>query len=316
MKILVVGAGAIGGYYGARLLEAGADVTFLVRPRRAALLRERGLRVYSALGDYTGSVRAVTRDALTAAYDLVLLSCKAYDLDDAVADIAPAMSGSAAILPFLNGMSVYDSLDQRYGRARVLGGVAYIATMLEADGAIRHFGANDVVQIGARAPGARGVAEAAYALFARSPGNRALAGEIDQALWNKWVMLASGALMNCLMRGTIADILATQDGRDLMVQAMRECSAVAAAEGHALSDDETQRLGARLLDDKSTWAASMMRDIAQQAPRLEADAIVGDMIVRAERHGIAVPLVRTAYCALQVYAGQRDTGDVAASLAR
>ncbi|OZI18628.1 2-dehydropantoate 2-reductase [Bordetella genomosp. 9] len=316
MKILVVGAGAIGGYYGARLLEAGADVTFLVRPRRAALLGEHGLRVHSALGDYAGPVRAVTRDALTAAYDLVLLSCKSYDLDDAVADIAPAMGGSAAILPFLNGMSVYDALDERYGRERVLGGVAYIATMLDADGAIRHFGANDVVQIGPRAPAARGVAEAAYALFARSPGNRALAGDIEQALWNKWVMLASGALMNCLMRGTIADILATRDGRELMVQAMRECSAVAVAEGHALSDDEMQRLGARLLDDKSTWAASMMRDIAQRAPRLEADAIVGDMIVRAERHGIAVPLVRTAYCALQVYAGQRETGDVAAGLTR
>jgi 2-dehydropantoate 2-reductase len=129
-------------------------------------------------------------------------------------------------------------------------------------------------------------------------------------------MLASGALMNCLMRGTIADILSTRDGRALMTQAMEECLSVAAAEGHALSDEDKQRLGARLLDATSTWAASMMRDIAQGAQQLEADAIVGDMIVRAERHGLAVPLVRASYCNLQVYARQRQAGDVAASIRR
>jgi 2-dehydropantoate 2-reductase len=314
VKILVVGAGAIGGYYGARLLEAGADVTFLVRPRRAALLKEHGLRVRSELGDYSGQVRTVTSDTLTPDYDLVLLSCKAYDLDAAIADIAPAMQGSAAILPFLNGMGVYDTLDALYGRGRVLGGVAYIATMLEADGAIRHFGANDVVQVGARSPAAQPLAQAFHALISQSPGNRALSTDIDQALWNKWVMLASGALMNCLMRGTLADILSTRDGRALMTQAMDECLSVAAAEGHALSSEEKQRLGARLLDATSTWAASMMRDIAQGAQQLEADAIVGDMIARAERHGVAVPLVRASYCNLQVYARQRLAGDVAASI--
>ncbi|OZI60522.1 2-dehydropantoate 2-reductase [Bordetella genomosp. 11] len=316
MKILVVGAGAIGGYYGARLLQAGADVTFLVRPRRATLLRETGLRVKSSLGDYAGPVRTVTRDAVRPDYDLVLLSCKTYDLDAAIADIAPAMRGPAVLLPFLNGMSVYDALDGHYGRDRVLGGVAYIATMLEPDGAIRHFGSNDVVQVGARSPFARAIAEDFHALISRSPGNRAIAADIDQALWNKWVMLASGALMNCLMRGTLADILATRDGRALMRQAMEECSAVAAAEGHPLGDEETQRLSARLLDETSTWAASMMRDIGQDMPRLEADAIVGDMIVRAERHGLAVPLIRASYCNLQVYERQHAVGEGATAAAR
>lgn len=315
MKILVVGAGAIGGYYGARLLEAGADVTFLVRPRRAALLKEHGLRVKSELGDYAGPVRTVTRDAVAADYDLVLLSCKAYDLQAAIADITPAVQGRAVLLPFLNGMGVYDTLDALYGRDRVLGGVAYIATVLEPDGAIRHLGTNDVVQVGARSLAAQSLATDFHALISRSPGSRALVADIDQALWNKWVMLASGALMNCLMRGTVGDILSTRDGHALMRQAMEECLAVASAQGHALPDEDQRRLGARLLDDKSTWAASMMRDIAQGAPRLEADAIVGDMIDRAERHGVPVPLVRTAYCNLQVYARQRETGDVAAGIA-
>lgn len=316
MKILIVGAGAIGGYYGARLLEAGADVTFLVRPRRAAQLREQGLQVKSELGDFTGPVRTVQSAGLAAGYDLVLLSSKTYDLDAALRDIAPAMDNSTAILPFLNGMSVYDTLDARYGRDRVLGGVAVIATMLAQDGSIRHLGTQDIVQVGARSQAAHPLAQAFHALISQSPGNRVLSPDIEHALWVKWTMLASGALMNCLMRGTLADILSTRDGRALMKQAMAECLAVAAAEGHVLSGDDVQRLETRLLDATSTWAASMMRDIAQGAPRLEADAIVGDLIVRAERHGVEVPLIRTSYCHLQVYAHQRLNGDVASAIGR
>jgi 2-dehydropantoate 2-reductase len=305
LKILVVGAGAIGGYYGARLIQAGADVTFLVRPGRAAILAAQGLKVRSELGDFDAPVRTVAREALKPGYDVVLLSCKTYDLDAAIDDFAPAMGHDTAILPFLNGMSVYDKLDKRFGRDRVLGGVAYVATMLDDTGVIRHLGGNDIVQLGTRSATAPEVVAPLHQLLASSRGQRAVSLDITQALWNKWVMLASGALMNCLMRATIADIMSTVDGRALMMQAMAECRAVASAEGHALAADEVARLEARLLDASSGWAASMMRDIGHGARQIEADAIVGDMIHRAERHGLAVPLVRAAYCHLQVYTRQQ-----------
>lgn len=305
-KILVVGAGAIGGYYGARLISAGADVTFLVRPRRAALLAADGLRVKSDLGDFHAPVKTVSREALTPVYDLVVLSCKTYDLDAAMDDVAPAIGAHTAILPFLNGLSVYDRLDARFGRDRVLGGVSYIATMLEPDGAIRHMGSNDVVVVGARTPAAASLAEGFHALIAQSAGMRSVSADIGQALWKKWTMVASGALMNCLMRGTLADILATRDGRALMLQSIAECCAVASAEGYPPSPADTQALQARLLDASSNWAASMMRDIAQGMPRIEAHSIVGDLITRAEAHGLAVPLIRVAYCHLQVYEGQKS----------
>jgi 2-dehydropantoate 2-reductase len=238
---------------------------------------------------------------LRPAYDLVLLSCKTYDLEAAISDIEPAVGSATGILPFLNGLSAYDRLDERFGRDRVLGGAAYIATMLAGDGTIRHLGTTDMVQIGARSPATAALANEFHALLARSPGVRLLLPNIEHALWSKWIMLASGALMTCLMRGTVAGILASRDGLSLMKQAIAECRSVGEAEGFALDETDMQRIESILLDRESGWAASMARDIAQNAPRVEADAIVGDMIVRAERHGLAVPLTRTAYCHLQVY---------------
>ncbi|ROR24724.1 ketopantoate reductase [Comamonas sp. BIGb0124] len=315
MKILVVGAGAIGGYYGARLLQAGAQVSFLVRPQRAASLASNGLQVRSELGDFSGAVAAVVREDLKPVYDLIVLSCKAYDLDAAMHDIGPAVGPDTVILPFLNGMAVYDLLDARFGRDRVLGGAAYIAVMLDQDRVIRHFGANDVVVVGSRSERTAHAAERFFALISASQGSRKLSPDVTQALWNKWVMLGTGALMTCLMRGTVADILATRDGERLMKQAIGECCAVAAAEGHALSAEDLRGLEARLLDTRSTWAASMMRDIAQDAPRLEAQAIVGDLIVRAERRALDLPLARTAYCHLQVYEGQHARAQMAPRMA-
>ena len=307
MKILVVGAGAIGGYYGARLIQAGAEVNFLVRPKRAQQLAAQGLQVRSELGDFSAAVVAVTTSGLAPVYDLIILSCKSYDLQAAMADVQAAVGPSTAVLPFLNGLSVYEELDARFGRERVLGGVAYIALTLDAQGIVHHAGPMDAVVTGARSESTAGAAHRFHALIAQSPGSRILSPDITGALWNKWVMLASGAMMNCLMRGNVGEILATDDGALLMRQAMAECRAVATAEGHPLSQSDVQRLEARLLDARSAWAASMMRDIAVGAPRLEARAIVGDMLARAKRRGIDTPITRAAYCHLQVYEGRGST---------
>ena len=304
MKILVVGAGAIGGYYGARLIQAGAQVNFLVRPRRAQQLAAQGLQVRSELGEFSAPVVAVTTSGLAPVYDLIILSCKSYDLQAAMADVQAAVGPSTVVLPFLNGLSVYEDLDARFGRERVLGGAAYIALTLDAQGIVHHAGPMDAVVTGARSESTAGAAHRFHALIAQSPGSRILSPDITGALWNKWVMLASGAMMNCLMRGNVGEILATEEGDLLMRQAMAECRAVAAAEGHPLSQADVQRLEARLLDVRSAWAASMMRDIALGAPRLESKAIVGDMLARAKRRGIDTPITRAAYCHLQVYEGR------------
>jgi 2-dehydropantoate 2-reductase len=304
MRILVLGAGAIGGYYGARLLQAGADLTFAVRPRRRAVLEADGLVVHSALGDFAGPVRTIAADGIDGPYDAVLLACKGYDLNGAMDDIAPAMGPASVVLPFLNGLGPYASLDARFGGARVLGGVAYVATQLGPDGAIRHLGAGDSVLIGARSPDAEPAAQALYRLFAASTGTRAWSANVEQALWDKWTMLAAGALLTCLMRATVGQILATVPGRTLATRAIAECEAVAAAEGFTIMGEGAARTRSLLLDPASGWMASMMRDIAGKAARLEHEQIVGDMTRLARRRAIDTPLLDAAYCHLQVYAAQ------------
>lgn len=311
MNILVLGAGAIGGYYGARLIEAGADVTFLVRPGRAARLAQDGLVVRSELGAFQRPVRTIDDAGVranAAAYDLVLLACKGYDLESAMDAIAPAIGAQTRILPFLNGLSVYERLDARFGRAHVMGGVSQIATMLEADGAIGHYGKLDVVIVGARDAVQQSAAEAFHALLQTTPGSRTLSDNIDQALWNKWMHIATGALMTCLMRGTVSDIARTQDGKALMRRAMAESLAVATAEGFPIPPAVVAQMEARLLDENLDWMASMARDIVNHAPRLEADDVIGDLVRRAVGFGHDAPIAQAAYCHLQVYeAHQRRT---------
>ena len=304
MKTLVLGAGAIGGYYGARLQEAGADVTFLVRPGRAAQLASHGLVVRSPLAPVNTAVKTISSVDSADGFELVLLSCKCYDLERAVQAIAPAMERGAKVLPLLNGLSVYDKLDARFGRDAVLGGVAYIATMLQQSGEIVHQSTHDKLIIGARAEAQHELATRLYASLARGPGERNLSPAIDQELWNKWVMLAAGAAVTCLMRGTVGEIMSTDHGSAVMSLAIAECREVATASGYRPSDETMRQVEGRLTDRGSGWAASMMRDIAQGAPRLEVDDIVGDMLRRADDFGQNAALIRTALCHLQVYEAQ------------
>lgn len=306
MKILILGAGAIGAYYGARLISAGADVSFLVRPGRAATLAANGMAVRSSLGNFDGAVRTVLEPSLTPEYDLILLACKTYDLDAAMSAIGNAVDETTVVLPFLNGMLAYDKLDARFGRRRIAGGIAYIATMMEPAGAIRHYGANDVVVVGARTLEQEAVVTAFSELIARSPGVRRYSANIEQELWDKWVMIASGAMMTSLMRASVGSIAKTAYGTGLMRQAMHECRAVAQHAGYAMSGEAIARMETLLLDAESPWVASMMRDIGQGAVRLEFQDIVGDMIKRSARFGIAAPLAQIAYCHLEAYLLERE----------
>lgn len=291
----------MGGYYGAKLLQAGADVTFLVRPSRKVKLQRDGLTVRGGLSDFAGAVRTITRDDLKSPFDLVVVSCKGYDLDSAINDVEPAVGPRTGILPLLNGLAPYDRQDAVFGRDRVLGGVAYVATALRAEGVITQQGSQDKVIVGARTTPLQSLADRFHQLLSKAPGDRLLSTDIEQALWDKWVMLCAGAAMNCLMRGSVADILGTDGGHGLMEGTIAECLEVASREGHALSDSAASLIYARLLDIKSSWAASMIRDIAAGAARLETETIVGDMVRRASAHRLTTPLLRAAHCHLQVY---------------
>jgi 2-dehydropantoate 2-reductase len=302
MRILVVGAGALGGYFGGRLKEAGRDVTFLVRPRRAEQLAKTGLLVRSPKGDITiAPPPTILAENLRAPFDLILLSCKAYDLQGAMESFAPAVGGNTAILPLLNGMKHMDALAARFGAAAVLGGQCVISATLDGDGRILHL--NDLhfvsfgEQNGAKSPRVAAIAEA----FSGAKFDSQLSTAILQEMWEKWAIIAGLAGVSCLLRGTVGDIIAAKAGQ-LATEMYAECCAIAAANGFSPGEPARKRSIGMLTTPGSNFAASMLRDIERGAP-IEADQIIGDLLARGSDGDY--PLLQLAYAHLRTYEARR-----------
>jgi 2-dehydropantoate 2-reductase len=226
MRILVVGAGAIGGYFGGRLLEINRDVTFLVRTKRAAELSSQGLAIRSRSGDVSLSQPAtVLAENLSETFDVVLLSCKAYDLEAAITAFAPAVGPHTAILPLLNGMRHLDFLDGRFGRDRVLGGQCLIAVAVK-DGEIVHLNETHQLSFGERDGTLSDRVKAIFHGMEGARFNPHASTEILQEMWEKWVFLASLAGSTCLMRATTGDICASPGGTDFIHGLLEECSSI------------------------------------------------------------------------------------------
>ena len=305
MRILVVGAGAIGGYFGGRMLQAGRDVTFLVRPRRAAELADAGLVIKSPNGDVTlKSPPALQADQLSEKFDVVLLSCKAFDLDDAIKSFAAAVGPHTAIVPLLNGMLHLDVLDRKFGGERVLGGLCAIAVTLNDKREVVQLQPMQSLNFGER-DGKRSERVRAIAEVMASGNFGAVASEqIIQEMWEKWVFLASLAAATCLMRTSVGTILAVPGGRDFMLGMLDECSAVATAQGYAPRAPFLERTRGMLTAEGSQMTASMFRDIKAGAG-VEADHVIGDLIARGDASKVPVPKLRTAYIHLKAYEKQR-----------
>ena len=299
MKVLVVGAGAVGAYFGARLLEAGVDTTFLVRPKRQAQLRQ-GLSVRSPKGDIRlPPPPTVTADRLGKGFGLVLLSSKAYDLTGAIDSLAPAVGPDTAILPLLNGMRHLDTLKDRFGPQPVLGGQCQIAATLGEDGNVIHL--NDIHQLsfgeltGSRTDRATAIETA----FSKAKFDSRLSEAILQEMWEKWVFLSALAGSTCLMRGSVGEII-RGGGVDLPRRMLQECAAIAAAQGHAPRPQPLGRAEAVLSDAESALTASMLRDLERGA-RTEADHVIGDLLARRGGAPSQLSLLDVAYAHLKTY---------------
>ena len=305
MRTLVVGAGAIGGYFGGRLLEAKQDATFLVRPRRAAELAASGLVIRSVNGDVTvPHPPVVLAKDLHSAFDVILLSCKAYDLDGAMESLAPAVGEQTVILPLLNGMKHLDLLAQRFGSAHVLGGLCMISSTLEPGGIIAHQNNLDILVFGERDGSRSPRAEAIAAEFGKAKFKPRLSENILHAMWEKWVFISSAAGITCLMRASVGDVV-TAGAADICLAMLDECVAIAASHGFPPSAESDKQNRRWLTYPGSTIMASMLRDIERQAPT-EADHIIGDLLRRGEEKGITNPMLRVAYAHLRAYAARRE----------
>jgi 2-dehydropantoate 2-reductase len=305
MRILVVGAGAIGGYFGGRMLQAGRDVTFLVRPRRAAELASAGLVIKSPNGDVTLTAPpTVQADKLDKAFDVVLLSCKAFDLEDAIASFAPAVGAKTAIIPLLNGMRHLDVLDRKFGREHVLGGLCAIAVTLNEHREIVQLTPMQSLGFGERDGKLSDRVRAIAEVMSSGKFGAAASQQVIQDMWEKWVFLASLAASTCTMRAAVGHILAAPAGKDFILGMLEECSAVAIAAGHAPAGPFSERARSMLTTEGSQLTASMFRDIKAGA-RVEADHVIGDLIARGDAAKVALPKLRIAYTHLKAYENQR-----------
>lgn len=279
MRILMVGAGAIGGYFGGRLLDAGRDVTFLVREARAQELERDGLIVRSPLGNIEYlSPPQVMAAMLDTPFDLIVLSCKAYDLDTAMESFAPAVGPDTLILPLLNGMAHLDRLAERFSPANVLGGQCLISLDRDASGVILHLNDTNQLSFGERegglTPRIQQVAEAlSNAGFDAVPSE-----QITQEMWEKWCFIATGAGITGSMRASIGDVVAS-GGEGLILKLLDECARVAEHAGHPLRSEIRQRFEKMLTTPGSKMTASMLRDIERGAP-IEVEHVFGELITR------------------------------------
>ncbi|HEY4370754.1 MAG TPA: ketopantoate reductase family protein [Burkholderiales bacterium] len=307
MKILVLGAGATGGYFGGRLAQAAAagktdvEVTFLVRPARAEKLQATGLMVESPHGNFTLPVKTVLHTELKPEYDLVLLSCKAYDLDSSILSIYPGVGPRTLILPVLNGLAHYERLDAEFGVGRVLGGCCHIAGNLTPEGVVRQMTELHRVTFGVRAGNAGHAQDVLAQLetaFKATPVDTRFAKDVMQDVWEKFVMLASLASTNVLMRATVGDILAADEGEAIALRAVAECEAAAKHAGHPSRESAAAGTKKLLTTKGSTFHASMLRDLESGA-RTEGEHIVADMMRRARVGGSDATVLAFAWAHLQ-----------------
>jgi 2-dehydropantoate 2-reductase len=303
MRILVVGAGAVGGYFGGRLAQAGSDVTFLVRPSRAKQLSRDGLRIISPHGDAVLSPKLISADKIDTPYDLVFLSVKAYLLEAAMNDFAAAVGPETMIYPVLNGMRHIDLLTKRFGEHAVIGGVCLVAAEVDDRGRIVQLADFQQLVYGERNGESTPRLQRLDATMHGAGFDARLSPDIMQAMWEKWVQLASLGAITCLMRGTVGEIVAAPGGAELSIDVLNEAASVATVCGHKPSEDFLSRNAAAITAPGSSSTSSMYRDLRKGAP-VEADHILGDFIQRGNARGVTTPLLKAAFINLRVYQGR------------
>jgi 2-dehydropantoate 2-reductase len=307
-KILVLGAGGTGGYFGGRLAESGAEVTFLVREARRKTLSEQGLQIESPFGNAQFAVKTVVESDLAPIYDAVILTCKAYDLDTAIAAIAPGVAPTGYVLPFLNGIAHIDVLNQRFGRHRVLGGTAKIQATLTPNGAIRQFNDWRTLTFGEQSGEMTERVTTLAEIFAAAKGVEAFAvTDIVQRMWEKLVHLSTAAAMTCLMRANVGEIVRTPHGRELFLEQLKNGAAIAAANGHAPGETFMRSWQETFSQRDSQYSTSMLRDI-ERGGQTEVEHILGFMLSKASEAGIAHRTLLLAYTHIKSFEQRRAAG--------
>lgn len=303
MRILMVGAGAVGGLFGATLHQAGADVQFLLRPARKAIIDSQGLTLATPAGDYHFQPRTVSADTLAPDYDLLVLSNKAYALDGVINDIRAAVGPETFILPLLNGLRHLDALDAAFGAKQVLGGIAKTIATLADPTRIQVANAYSSITVGARFASQQAVAHAVWQVFSKAGLDAELSEHVMDDMWDKFCRMASLGAANCLLQGTVGEYMRSQAGGNIALQLFHECTETAQAAGHPMHPQAIAGYQRVLTNPNSSFNSSMYRDMRAGQP-IEGDHLVGDMVRRAQAAGVPCSLLTVALAVLETYSAR------------
>ncbi|WP_334075438.1 MULTISPECIES: ketopantoate reductase family protein [Paenibacillus] len=301
MRILVLGAGGVGGYFGGRLAEKGADVTFLVRSRRKQQLERDGLVVRSVHGDVTIRPKTITAENHTnAPYDLVLFSSKAYHLEEAVRDLKPYVGERTVVLPLLNGVAHYPLLQREFGADRVIGGLCFIETILNQEGHVLQTSKDHFVRFGefgqAQTERIREIEQA----LGGTKSSFLLSDHIERDIWHKYLFIAAIAGVTTLMRAPVGPIRETAGGADFVRGVFRETEAIMLAHGAPLDKDIVERHMETTHRMSFEMKSSMLRDM-EKGYAVEGEHLHGYLLGLAEQHGLEAPRLQAIYHNLRVY---------------
>ena len=299
MRVLVLGAGAVGGYFGGRMAEAGMDVTFLVREKKKRKLEKKGLVIKSPKGDFAGSPNLVTIDKLNRIYDVILFTNKAYDLDEILQLPFPVKDG-ALIIPLLNGYAHMEQLRNKFPNARLFGGIAHIFSTLNDEGEIHHF--NDIHSLTFGHLSKADETDGRRFFDACSSANFSIkySDDIIVDLWHKWVLITTVAGATTLFNATIGEIASTKHGIAFITDLHDECLNIAKSEKIKVNDDDLAQQRRFLSDKKSTWSSSMRRDMVNKS-KIECAHIFLELINIADKNNVECPSLKTVMINGEIY---------------
>jgi 2-dehydropantoate 2-reductase len=307
MRVLVLGTGAVGGYFGGRLVEKSEAVTFLVRENRKKQLDQTGLVIKSVHGDFQSQINTIVSGEAVKPYDLIILSVKSYHLEHALSSVAPYVGENTVILPLLNGLSHVQKLQEHFGNEKVIGGLCFVEATLNEHGAIiqaspRHdiiFGELD----GTLSPRIEKISQ----LFTGANFIANASTTIHRDMWNKYIFISALSGMTCIMESAVGPIIERVEGKEVYQLLLNEIYSIAKATGVELDNQIVQKTMDITIALNYEMKASMYKDM-EKGLQIESEHLQGNLIKLADQYGIETPILKTIYTKLKIYEQKRISG--------
>ena len=298
MKILILGAGAIGGFFGAHLMKSGANITFLVREKRKDELKKSGINIFSINGELKVNPKLLDKNLSGQHFDVIILTNKSYDLIESIREIKPYVN-KTVIIPLLNGMAHYEILDKEFGKEKIFGGTAYISTAMNNYGSIQQITSRASIKFGPRTQKNINIANEFYEICKETEFECDFSDHIELDLWRKYVLIGATAASTVLFQKPLGEICATTYGKRLIIEIHEECKKIVLSKGYDIGIEATNYNLKLITDKDSLLKASMLRDF-ESGKKTECEHILGYLIELAKRNNVQCNLIKAAHTRIQV----------------